>query len=110
MLGGTTRQRTLSAPENATATLLDGGRIQIDWRPGPEGATTEIETIEGPMDDFQPLATAGPAGPFSAFVGEPTAYVYRLKFVLGDAESDYAETAVVVVEQPWRLYLPLIWR
>jgi hypothetical protein len=110
VLAGTTRRRTLSAPENATATLLDGGRIQIDWSSGPDGATTEIEYIEGPMDDFQPLATAGPAGPYSAFVGEPTSYVYRLKFVLGDSESDYAETPVVVVEQAWRLYLPLIWR
>jgi len=110
VVGGTTRQRTLSAPENATATLLEDGRIQIDWDPGPDGAVTEIEYIEGPMADFQPLATAGSTGPYSAFPGDPTTYLYRLRFVLGDTESDYTETPVVVVEQTWVLYLPLIWR
>ena len=56
------------------------------------------------------VATTGASGPYTVLAGEPTVCVYRLKLVLGDAESDYVETPVVVVEGTWRLYFPLIRR
>jgi hypothetical protein len=110
MLSGTTRRRSLSAPENVTAALREDGRIRIDWTAGPEGASTEIEYIEGAMNDFEPLVTTGPSGPHTVMPGEPAVYLYRLKFVQGDAESSYTQAPAVVVRETWLLYLPLIQR
>ena len=110
VVSGSTRQRGLPAPQNVTAELLPDGRIQLDWDPGPTGATTAIEYSERGLLGYEPLGSTGAAGPWSHHPGEPTLYIYRLKFVLGEAESEYAETTVVIVPETWRLYLPLIRR
>jgi hypothetical protein len=110
VLSGTTRERSLSAPENATAELIAGGRVKIDWDAGPNGARTIIEYSERGLAGYEPLGTAGAAGPWSYRPGEPTVYVYRLKFVLGEAESPYAQTDVVIVPETSRVFLPLILR
>jgi hypothetical protein len=39
----TTRQRSLSAPQNVAATLLADGRVRISWSGGPAGATALVE-------------------------------------------------------------------
>jgi hypothetical protein len=105
---GTTRRLTLAAPQNVRATLLADGRVEITWAAGPNVASTALEYTEGGADEYLPLATIGPAGPYSHYPGEPNTYAYRLKFVLGDAESAYTETGVVVIEEGQLIYLPLI--
>jgi hypothetical protein len=67
-----------------------------------------LEYTEGGADEYLPLATTGASGPYSHYPGEPNTYAYRLKFVQRDAESDYAETGVVVIEERQLIYLPLV--
>lgn len=109
---GTTRRLALPAPQNVAATLLADGRVEINWTAGPVGAATAIEFTEGGVDGYRPLAMVGAAGPYRHAPGEPNTYVYRLKFVQGDAESEYTETGVVVigVRERAHLYLPLVLR
>jgi hypothetical protein len=108
VLSGTTRQRSLPAPQNATATLLSDGRIQISWTGGPVGASTVIEYSIGAMADYKLLTTTDAVGPYAHYPGEPNIYVYRLKFVKGDTESAYAETGAILIEAKQAEYLPLI--
>jgi hypothetical protein len=105
---GTTRRLTLAAPQNVRATLLPDGRVEITWAAGPNAASTVLEYTEGGADEYLPLATTGASGPYSHYPGEPNTYAYRLKFVLGDAESAYTETGVVVIEERQLIYLPLV--
>jgi hypothetical protein len=108
VLSGTTRSLTLAPPQNVTADLQADGRVELNWDAGPLGATTVVEFTAGGVDGYLPLGTTGAAGPFGDHPGEPNTYVYRLKFVLGDAESPYAETGTVIVEEEKRVYLPLV--
>jgi hypothetical protein len=110
VLSGTTRSQSLTAPQNVSATLQAGGWVQISWATGPTGAATVIEYSEGIMADYEPLVTTDATGPYGYYPGEPDTYVYRLKFVLGDAESTYTETPLVIITTEQRVYLPLILR
>lgn len=105
---GTTRQQTLAAPQNVIATLLDGW-VQFSWDAGPAGAATAIEVSEPGVQGYQHLATAEAAGPYSSYPGEIGVYAYRLKFVLGNAESAYTDAGTVSIAGE-QLYLPLISR
>ncbi|MDY7080246.1 MAG: C25 family cysteine peptidase [Chloroflexota bacterium] len=110
VLSGTTRSQSLTAPQNVSATLQADNQVQISWAAGPNGANTVIEYSEGTMADYKALATTDAAGPYGYYPGEPSIYVYRLKFVLGDAESAYTETPLVIITVEQRVYLPLILR
>jgi outer membrane protein assembly factor BamB len=109
VLSSATRHRTLAAPTDVTAALLRDGAVQIGWRAGPAGATTVIEYVQLDMDAYAPLALVGAVGPYRYNAGEPGTYHYRLKFVQGNDESDYATTNLLLV-MPRRLYLPLVMR
>jgi hypothetical protein len=108
VVSGTTRQRSLPAPENVTASLLDSGVVRLSWDEGPGGATTVIEYKERGLSDFEPLGTADADGPWSHFPGEPSVYSYRLKFVRGDVESGYSDVTGVTIRDVWRALLPLV--
>ena len=104
----TTRQQTLAAPQNVTAQLLADGSVEIRWMGGPEGVTTVIEATETFLNEYGQLAVAGPAGPYRYYPGEPSTYLYRLKFVQGDNESVWVETPVVVLAGAQvQIYLPV---
>ena len=77
----------------------------------PAGAVTVIEVNRGIAQDYEPLGETGPDGEYYYhFPGEPDTYVYRLKFVLGDQESVYTRTNLLIIEDPQRIYLPLVVR
>ncbi len=105
---GTTRQQTLAAPQNVIATLLADGAVQVSWDAGPAGAATVIAVSEPGAEGYQHLAMVGAAGPYNSYPGETGVYAYRLKFVLGNAESAYTDAGTVFVEEAQRIQLPLI--
>jgi hypothetical protein len=106
VVSATTRRQTLDAPQNVTARLSADSGVEINWTGGPEGATTVIEATETFLDEYIYLTEANSSGPYSYYPGEPSTYLYRLKFVQGDNESAWVETPVVVVNETARLYLP----
>lgn len=109
VLSGTTRSQTLAPPQNVQAALLEDGWIELSWDDGPTGATTVIELMVFGLNEYVPLDTAGASGPYGYLPIEPNAYDFRVKFVLGDDESPYAETETSVVVRPTqRLLLPFI--
>ncbi len=111
MLSGITRGQRLPPPENASATLGEGGLVTLSWdNPGLPDAATVIEVSRGIAQGYQFLGETGPAGDYYHFPGEPDTYVYRLKFVLGDQESVYSKTNLVIIEDKNRIYLPLVVR
>jgi hypothetical protein len=110
VMNGTTREQSLPAPENVGATLDDDGRVVITWTMGPPGTTTEIEYGRGILLGTLPLATTRGTSSFSYFPGEPDIYFYRLKFVMGDEESDYSKTGNIIIEDKYRVYFPMILR
>jgi fibronectin type 3 domain-containing protein len=110
VISGTTHQQRLTAPEHVTATLMADGQVQINWDPGPDGATTVIEYRESEMFDFSPLGTADSQGPYGYYPGEPNTYLYRLKFVMDDNESPYAQTQVIYISGISKVYLPILFR
>src|SRR5439155_8610178 len=56
---GTTRQRTLPAPQNVAATLLNDTTIRISWNGGPAGATAVLEVNALGEAGYRPLGTSG---------------------------------------------------
>lgn len=109
VLSGATRSQTLAPPQNLQAALLEDGWIELNWDDGPTGATTVIELMVFGLNEYVPLDTAGASGPYRYLPIEPNAYDFRVKFVLGDDESPYAETESSVVVRPTlRVLLPLI--
>jgi hypothetical protein len=112
---GTTRQRTLPAPQNVAATLLNDTTIRISWNGGPAGATAVLEVNALGEAGYRPLSTSGALGPYTYQEPHPNSYGYRVKFVQGNAESDYATAALRVVDpglsRPGtRVLLPLVRR
>jgi hypothetical protein len=112
---GTTRQRTLPAPQDVTARLLDDTTIQISWSGGPAGATAAIEVNAQGEAGYRPLGASAAAGPYTYQEPHPNSYGYRVKFVQGDAESDYTATVLRVVapgisRPAARVLLPLVVR
>ena len=70
-----------------------------------------IEVNRGIAQDNELLGVAGAGGVlYYHFPGEPDTYVYRLKFVLGNQESDYSQTNLVIIEDQHRIFLPLVLR
>ena len=67
-----------------------------------------IEYSERGLLGFEPLGTADADGPWSHFPGEPSVYSYRLKFVRGDAESEYSEVTSITIPDTWHVLLPLL--
>lgn len=110
VLNATTYEKSLPAPQDAQAVLMEDGQILVSWSGAPQGASAVVEYSEGPIDGYQYLATTGGDGPFGHYPGEPSTYVYRIKFVKDSAESDYAETGVVYIPPEYGLHLPLIIR
>ena len=109
-LSGTTREQLLEPPENVAATLAEGGKVEISWTVGPAGVTTVIEYGRGIFHGYLPLATTRAGGAFNYFPGEPDTYFYRLKFVGDEIESDYSETGLIIIEDKYSVYLPMIMR
>jgi hypothetical protein len=113
---GTTRQRSLPAPERVVAALLPDGRVRVSWSGAPAGATAVIEVNPQGYAGYLPLGTAGGAGPFVYDHGMPSSFGYRVKFVQGDAESTYAEAALrvntsgFVGQQRLTVSLPIVGR
>jgi len=69
-----------------------------------------VEYGEGTQEGYLPLGTADAAGPYSHYPGEPDTYIYRVKFVQGNAESEYTASGLVILEEEYDLFLPLILR
>ncbi len=110
VLNGTTREQSLQPPENVSAALDDGGKVEISWTAGPAGVTTVIEYGRGIFHGYLPLAATRAAGAYNYYPGEPDTYFYRLKFVMGDVESDYSETGLIFIKDKYHVYLPVIMR
>ncbi len=116
VLSATTRTRTLPTPQNVVATYLPNGQVQISWNAGPAGVTTMIEVNPLGVSDYSPLGSANNVGPFAYTPPLPSSYGYRIKFVQGNAESDYAIASPRVSTGGWvgvtrfNLYLPIITR
>jgi hypothetical protein len=111
VLSGTTRSLSLEAPERVTATLVISNLVEISWTPlGPVSATAAIEVHQGIMAGYVPLATVSATGTYSYLLGMPDAYMYRVKFVLDDAESPYTESGMIDTRIEFHVYLPLIMR
>ena len=49
-------------------------------------------------------------GPYGYYPGQADVYTYRLKFVLGDAESAYVESSQITTIVTYEVYLPLVLR
>jgi len=111
---GTTRQRTLPAPQNVTATLLNDTTIRISWSGGPAGATAVLEVNALGEAGYRPLGTSSAVGPYTYQEPHPNSYGYRVKFVQGNTESDYATAALRVVapglSRGMRVLLPIVRR
>jgi len=111
VLSGTTRSLSLAAPEHVTATLVISNLVEISWTPGgPVSSTAVIDFRQGTMADYEPLATSDAIGPYSYLLGIDDAYMYRVKFVLDDAESPYTESGMIDTRPEYYVYLPLIMR
>jgi len=110
VMSGTTRPQSLKPPENVATTRDNDGLVKISWDPGPAGAITEIEVGRGILQGYQPLGSTNSDGEYFHFPGEPDTYFYRLKFVLGDVESDYSKTGLIIIEDQHSVYLPIIFR
>ncbi len=90
----TTRNDNLSAPKNVTATKLEDGRIRVTWTDPPAGAQAEIQVSQGPQDGYIPLAKLSAAGgAYVFFPVEDDVYVFRVKYVTGNSESPWTESA-----------------
>jgi hypothetical protein len=108
VLNVTTFQQTLPPPQNVSARLQEDKSVEINWTGGPEGAKTVIEVSEEFLDEYGALAEGGSAGPYQYYPGEPSTYLYRLKFVQGNNESPWVESAVVTIAQAQaQLFLPV---
>jgi hypothetical protein len=110
VVSGTTRSQSLAAPEHVTATLLEDHQVHLTWTPGPGGASTVVEVSQGTLLDFEPLTTTDNDGPYGYYPGQADLYTYRLKFVLGDAESAYVESTQITTIVTYEVYLPLVLR
>jgi hypothetical protein len=108
VLSGTTRGQSLAPPENAATDLDEEGKVTISWDEGPAGATTVIEYGRGILQGYLPLGTVSADGAYNYYPGEPDTYQYRLKFVLGDEESPYAETGLIHIKDKYWAFLPII--
>lgn len=109
---GTTRSQTLPAPQNFKSELKNQKEIRLTWDAGPSGATAVLEMIAFGEVGYSPL-TSVPAtdGAFTLFIGEPGAYNFRIKYVLGNNESPYASsTTSLVIYQTQLVYLPVFRR
>ncbi|MBX3001804.1 MAG: PQQ-binding-like beta-propeller repeat protein [Caldilineaceae bacterium] len=113
VVAGTTKQRTLPAPQNLAAKLVDGDMIEVTWTGAPDGVTAVVELTVFGFEGYEPLGNIPSAGPFVHFASDLTAYDYRVKFVQGNNESEYSYTqqSVLVGEQvEANLYLPMVQR
>ncbi len=113
VLGATTRQQTLAAPQNVTAILLDGGAIEVNWNGAVEGAISVLEVSVPGLEGYQPVGGTSGNGPFVYNANEENAYDFRVKFVQGNNESPYAYTtaSVVIAEAAQTLlFLPTVQR
>jgi hypothetical protein len=110
-MGGTTARsrwpRHAELPGGADqpwAGLADLGR----W-PGRATAVIEVKVF-GSME-YTFLATAPADGSFTFHTGEANAYNFRIKFVQGEAESEYAYApASVVIVDAQMFFLPVVTR
>lgn len=105
--GGTTKTQTLAAPQNVLAGL-DGNLVTLTWDAGPLGASAVIEIRAFGETTFSPLAMAPADGSYSLPLGEPNAYEFRLKFVLGGDESGWGYSKSVEIVATQVIYLPVI--
>jgi hypothetical protein len=110
---GTTKDRSLSAPQNLAANLVDGDTIAVEWEGAPEGTTAVVELTVFGLEGYEPLGSINGAGPFIHYASDINSYDYRVKFVQGDNESEYSYTrkSVLVGEQvDILLFLPMVQR
>jgi hypothetical protein len=107
---GTTRGQSLAAPTNLVAELQADGGIRVSWAAGPAGASAVLEVADGASAEFVPLPNAVADQPYIAYIGEPSSYQFRLKFVSGDNESPYAYSAPLTIAEIQSVYLPMMVR
>jgi hypothetical protein len=115
MQRGTTRQRTLAAPRDVAATLLDDTTIRISCSGGPAGATAVVKVNAQGQAGYQLLGTSDAAEPYTYQDPHPNSYRYRVKVVQRNVESDYAEAVLRVIapglSRPGtRVLLPIVRR
>lgn len=104
-VAATTRSLSLAAPQNGTATLQKDGSIKLAWSNAAAGASAVVEVSEGTQDGFEELASVG-GGQHTMLPGEPATYRFRVKLVLGNAESPYMVLGNVEVAEPARVFVP----
>jgi hypothetical protein len=103
-------QKNLPAPSNFNASLQSDGLILLSWSGLPLGASSVLEVQPFGSQDWLPLS-AFSGQSFQYFPGDPNAYDFRVKFVLGNSESPYAQTASSLVVLPrWNAFLPMMRR
>lgn len=113
VVAGTTKQRSLAAPQNLTANLVNDQMIEVKWSGAPEGATAVVELTVFGYEGYELLGNVDGAGPYIHYASDITAYDYRVKFVQDDNESEYSYTAqsVLLAEQTETLlFLPMLQR
>ena len=110
VLGATTFQQSLPAPQNFSAALQSDDTIQLSWSGRPGGASSVLEVIPFGSSDWLPVATLD-ADSYTYLPNEPGEYDFRVKFVQGTDESPYAKTAAsITIQRSYALYLPVMVR
>lgn len=110
VVSGATHQIGLPTPENVTATLMPSGQIVVNWGAGPADADAAVEYSGGTLAQYEPLATVNADASLSHHPVEADIYIYRVKFIREDVESEYAYTSAVELEfaSSFSIYLPVI--
>ena len=112
----TTRRGDLPAPQDVIAAELEDGRIRVTWSGEPANAQAEIQVSQGLQDGYVPLATVDAAnGAYALLPAEDDVYVFRVKFVKGNAESPWTESTTVTfggedgppTDLPQKIFLPI---
>jgi hypothetical protein len=108
-LGGSTWIQTLSGPTSITSALQNKyAKIVINWTGRTDGVTAVLEFQPFGSQDWLPLATLA-ADTYTYYPDGPGAYDFRVKFVQGQDESDYAYAiGSIVIPEIHSVFLPLI--
>lgn len=113
VVSGTTRDQSLPTPQNMTATLLEGGEIMVNWNGAPTNVLAILEVAATNLEGYQFVGGTSGNGPFIFTPTQDSAYSFRVKFLQGNNESDYAYTSQNVVVGSvtnTRVYLPALQR
>lgn len=117
VMSATTMDQNLQPPQSVFATETSFHHIVVSWNGGLSGETAVIEKRPQDQHDWETIGSApADGGLFDYDEQISLGYLYRVKFVLGQSESEYTETSLLLLPtgffDHWLrfIFMPVIFR